>query len=184
MDDFLYNDYASWKIENEELINGLKGSNIVSRFKHIYDVCEYIYNERINEKKIEIDLENIFDYGFDYLFSSYNNIELLYKEYFNSLKQMEKISKTINLYLYVQDFIIELENEEENVSENKKKLEDFSNQVLKYIKNHEEAPDEMFGLLDDLTYKMFKNYCGTIEIFYEIAQELGVVTDSDDYYEI
>lgn len=174
MEDFIFNDYASFKLENGEIIKALENSVITARFKHVYLIAEYIFNKKMDNEELNEDLEDIFDYAFDYLFTTYSNINMIYKDYFNSYKDMEKVAKTINLYLYTQDFIIEFIDDKNYNEDDKNKLEEFSDNVLKFIENHEEVEDGMFVMLDEMTEKMFSNYQSTLQIFYDIYLDLGL----------
>lgn len=174
MEDFVYNDYASFKMENGEIIKALENSIITARFKHVYEICEYIFDLKMKEEEISNDLDDIFEYAFDYLFTAYNNLNLLKKEFFKSYSEMEKIAKTINLYLYTLDFITEFEDDPNYNENDKNKLEDFSNKVLEMIENHVDAEDGYFVMLDEMTSTMFSDYQSTLQLFYEIYLNLGL----------
>ena len=87
---------------------------------------------------------------------------------------MEKIAKTINLYLYTLDFITEFEDDPNYNENDKNKLEDFSNKVLEMIENHVDAEDGYFVMLDEMTSTMFSDYQSTLQLFYEIYLNLGL----------
>ena len=184
-------DYANWKFDNYNLIDSLikSGSAIIRRFPHVIAVCDYYYNEVTNNKyKLSRDEEIIFQSGFNYLHDHFNTIDLILKHNFNSkFEEMEKVSKTINLLLYINDFQAELENVAPNNITYKKTLDDLETRTMKFIETNTNAPDEMFQLLSDVTFEMFKDgYQGINEIMYEVAEELGITPDEsdDDYYEI
>ena len=179
----IYEDYLDWKNENYDLINELikMKSNIISRISHVIAVVEYLYNEHETKGVLEDYLENIFEYGFNYLHDRFLTISnILNKEFRRNLVKMNEISKTINLLLYVNDFQDELDNLDEDTTSSKEKLDDFEQKVYSYIEKGEEAPDEMFGLLDDLTFDMFdNNYKGINDIMYDVAIELDLINVSE-----
>lgn len=177
MEDFIYNDYSSFKIENGEMIKALENSIITARFKHVVMLADYIFELKMNDVEISNELEDIFSYAFDYIFTAYNNLKLLFEQYFTSYDEMIKIAKTINLYLYSLDFMLEFEDDENYNKDDYDKLELFSEGILKYIENHEEVEDGHFVLLDELTKNMFKDYVSTLGIFYDICVELNLIDE-------
>lgn len=179
----IYEDYENWKDENFDLINDLikMKSKIISRFSHVIAVVDYLYNKHEQEGSLEEYLEVIFEHGFDYLHDHFVTIStILQKEYRGNLVGMNEYAKTINLLLYTNDFQNELENDDNAKQEDLDKLNDFEQRVLSYIENHEEAPDEMFGLLNDITYNLFdENYRSVNDILYDVALELDLVIDDN-----
>jgi hypothetical protein len=130
---------------------------------------------------LEDYLENIFEHGFDYLHDHFVTIStILQKEYRGNLVGMNENAKTINLLLYVNDFQNELANEDDHKQSDLDKLSDFEQKVLEYIDKHQEVPDEMFGVLDDITFDIFdENYKGVNEIMYDVALELNLIEDNE-----
>jgi len=179
----IYEDYEDWKNENIELINELikMKSAIISRFSHVIAVTDYLYNEYMTNGSLEDYLENIFEHGFDYLHDHFVTIStILQKEYRGNLVGMNENAKTINLLLYVNDFQNELANEDDHKQSDLDKLSDFEQKVLEYIDKHQEVPDEMFGVLDDITFDIFdENYKGVNEIMYDVALELNLIDNNE-----
>lgn len=179
----IYEDYENWKDENFDLINDLikMKSKIISRFSHVIAVVDYLYNKHEQEGSLEEYLEVIFEHGFDYLHDHFVTIStILQKEYRGNLVGMNEYAKTINLLLYTNDFQNELENDDNAKQEDLDKLNDFEQRVLSYIEKHEEAPDEMFGLLNDITYNLFdENYRSVNDILYDVALELDLAIDDN-----
>lgn len=177
-------DYANWKFENYTLLDTLvkKKSNIIRRFPHVILVADYYYDKVANKNEnLNRDEEIIFSTAFNYLHDHFNTIDLILEKVFNkNIEAMDKISKTINLLIYTNDFQSELENTDPNNLSAKKKLDDFEARVYKYIEARLEAPDEMFALLSDITTSIFDNYYSVNEIMYDIAVQLGIEPDEDD----
>jgi hypothetical protein len=180
----IFEDYEDWKNENLDLINELikLKSPIISRISHVIAVTDYIYNMYVQNQTVEDYLENIFEHGFDYLHDHFVTITtILHKEYRNNLVGMNKIAKTINLLLYVNDFQNELENDENHKDDDEKKLSDFEQKVLEYIEKHEDAPDELFAVLDDITIDIFpSDYKSVNDILFEVAEQLGLIKYQND----
>ena len=70
MDNLIYRDYASWKIENHEMIETFQKNEsvIYDRLDPVYTVLNHIYDLLVEEQKIDEDLDTIFIAG---LFSFY-----------------------------------------------------------------------------------------------------------------
>ena len=177
----IYEDYINWKEENFDIIKALIAikSKVISRFSHVIAVVDYLYEQNIKEPLNE-DLELIFDTGFNYIHDRFLTITtILEKEFRKNVMELDKIAKSINLLLYVQDFEDELLNVK-HTKEDETKLNDFEQRVYGYIEKHEDVPDEMFSLLDDITFTMFdSNYAGVNDIMYEVAIELNLVKENE-----
>lgn len=177
MEDFVFNDYASFKIENGEMIKALENTIITARFKHVVVLADYIFDLYSNGDNISTDLEDVFLFAFDYIFTAYENIKNIFEQYFTSYDDMIKISKTINLYLYTLDFMVEFEDDPNYNENDYSKLELFSEEILKFISKNQDVEDGYFVLLDELTKPMFKEYVSTLGMFYDICLELGLVNE-------
>lgn len=180
----IYTDYANWKFENHELINALVSikSKIISRFSHTILVVDYLYDMRIKEdRELNPDLEVIFETGFNYIHDHFLTIsEIAKTEYRNNIKEMDKNAKTINLLLYVHDFENELENQDNIKQVAQDKLIEFEQKVFEYVEKHEEVPDEMFALLDDITISIFDEYQSVNDIMFDIALDLDLIKSQDE----
>ncbi len=184
----IYTDYANWKFENYELIEELVKSKsiMISRFNIVIMVVDYLYEQVVNNnKKLEDFEENIFDTGFNYIHDNFLTIRNILSSTFNNdIKSMEKIAKSINLLLYVNDFQNELLNLDKDCSKDLKILSDFEGQVIKLIENKENASDTMFSLLDDISIPIFEfhdiDYISVDQIFYDIALEYNIINDSNN----
>lgn len=180
----IYTDYGNWKFENHEFISKLvkNKSKTISRFTSVIAVVDYLYDEVVNQKKLTDDEEVIFSTGFDYIYDQFHYIKTIFEYKFkNDFAKMEKCAKTINLLLYIHEFQSEALNYE---NMNLKPLDDLETKVDSYLDKEENAPDEYFGLLNDITNKMFEQNGYEIhtvdQIFYEIALEYGIYHE-DDY---
>lgn len=183
----IYTDYANWKFENYDFISALvKGkSKSIARFTQVIAVVDYLYEKRV-ETGVDLDEteEIIFESGFEYIHNHFMTLQNIWEKNFDkNLPEMEKLSKTINLLLYVNDFQNEILNSNDDITNDVKKLDDFEEQVLDYIEKKENAPDTMFALLDDITIPMFERHnvelYTTEQIFYDIAIEYGIFQDND-----
>lgn len=177
--EFVFNDYCNWKLENENLIYNLinNKSELISRFKHVYDVVEYYSDKMAEDGKLNDDELQIVESGFDYLYDQIQNISILLKQYFNDdLLEMEDYSELINLYLYSLDFLNEAQEDEKINPENIKLLEQYSDRIYDLICQRKAATPELHAELDSLCMGIFgETYYGVNEIFLDIANELGIL---------
>ena len=180
----IYTDYGNWKFENHEFISNLvkNKSKTISRFTPVIAVVDYLYDKVCDNKKLSEDEEVIFSSGFDYIYDQFHFIQTLLQFKFNNdYKKLEKNAKTINLLLFINEFIAEALNYK-NIST--KELDELESKVNAYLDKDEVVPDEYFAILDDITAKTFEandiEVHTTDQIFYEIALELGIYKD-DDY---
>ena len=188
-----YLDYASWKKANIDIIEKLIGkkSNIISRFRYVLAVVDYLFEQVVNEnKKLSLDEEEVFEIGYQYLFDRFNTIFMIAEHVFeNNYDEMEKLAKTINLLFYIIDFIDEVDSLEGDHKAEHKKFADLENKVMESIEAKIELPDTYFALVDDISLNVFESlghdYYGITDIFYDIAIELGLIEETDeDYYDI
>ena len=187
-----YLDYASWKKTNQKTIDFLleKNSLIIARFKYVLLVVDYLFNKVTQEnKKLNLDEEEIYEVGYSYLFDRFNTITLLCEhEFDNSYVKMEHYAKSINLLLYIDDFIDEIDSLDGDHNQEHQQFVDLEDQVMQSIENKFVVPDELFALVDDISLNIFTRlgieYYSITDIYYDIAIELGLIDEDDDYYDI
>ena len=182
IDETVYNEYANWKLENEELLKNIKSNSddIYYRFKHVLDVVDYYYDKLIDDENYSDEDDVIFKTGFYYIADQFENIsELLQKVYNNDFKELDKHAKEVNLFLNTVDFQTEVLNNDITSDEDVKKLLEFDREIYSYISKKKNIPEEKYEELDDLTTKVFNklniNYYSVNNIFLEIADELNIL---------
>lgn len=182
VDEHIYHEYASWKLENIEFIQHLKSSDssLMIRFNHVLAVVDHLYDKLVDSMSFTEDELNIFQSGFYYLADQIDEIQSVLKDYYQEdLTVLETKSKEINLLLSVIDFQNELMSVDAFEQEDLDKLIDFENNVLDKLKQNIVIPDAMYVELDDLTYEMFKkldvDFYPINDIFLEIADEMGII---------
>lgn len=182
VDEHIYHEYASWKLENIEFIQHLKSSDssLMIRFNHVLAVVDHLYDKLVDSMAFTEDELNIFQSGFYYLADQIDEIQSVLKDFYQEdLTVLETKSKEINLLLSVIDFQNELMSVDAFEQEDLDKLIDFENNVLEKLKQNIVIPDAMYVELDDLTYEMFKkldvDFYPINDIFLEIADEMGII---------
>lgn len=188
-----YLDYASWKTTNEKLINYLieKKSKILSRFRYVLMVVDYLFDQVVYEKKkLSIEEEEVFEAGYQYIFDRFNTMTLIAEHVFeNNWDKMEAFAKSINLLFYIIDFEDEIDSLDGDHKAEHKKFADLEDVVMRMIEAKEQVPDEYYALVDDISLSVFDGlgieYYGITDIFYDVAIELGLIEEEDeDYFDI
>ena len=183
----LFDDYYNFKKENDSLISTLikKKSKILLRFKAVFIVVDYLYDE-MKSRKLTEDEEYIFSSGYDFLYDEFEIIKSILHEYFNdNINRMEICSQSINLLLLIDEIKGEVLNTEKIKGE-VKRLHDLEDKVYEYLKKGEDAPDEYFELVEEITDDIFDKNDIEVnlieEIFYEIALEYDIYPEDDTNY--
>ena len=180
----IFEDYESFKRENYDLISTLvkNDSKIISRFSPVLMVVDYLSLER-KKRKLNEDEKIFFSTGFDYIYDNFNLIDSLYEYTFKKdMNEMNKCAKTINLLLYVNEFIDEAKTNELSDNDIKPLLE-LKGKIVELIDKHDNIQDEYFVYVNETVDNIFQSNdieLHTIdEIYYEIAQEYGIYDDND-----
>lgn len=181
-DESIYHEYANWKLEFHDLIKSLreKDSDLIIRFKHVFDVTDFLYDKLIDDPSFSDEENQIFETGFYYVFDQIDKInQFLESTFDNDLDAIEKKAKDINLLLSTIDFQNELLSAESYHQKDLDDLVQFESDIESKIKNKEDIPNETFDALDQLTYRIFHDmnvdYYPIDDIFFEIADELGIL---------
>lgn len=182
IDETAYHEYANWKLENEDLLKKLEteAEDLFFRFKPVIDVISYFYDKLIDDNDYSEDDDVIFKSGFYYIADQIEELKILLKDIFsNNLEETSKFSKEVNLYFNALDFQTELINNELEDNEDVVSIMSFDKKVYELLTKKENAPEELFEELDNLTSSIYKklnnNYYSINNIFLEIADELNIL---------
>lgn len=181
-DESIYHEYANWKLEFHDLIKDLResDSDLIIRFKHVFDVTDFLYDKLIDDPDFSDEENQIFETGFYYVFDQIDKIhQLLHDTFDDQLTEMEKRAKDINLLLSTIDFQNELLSAESYQQKDLDDLIQFESDIKTKIKDKEDISPETFDALDKLTYRIFQDmnvdYYPINDIFFDIADELGIL---------
>lgn len=181
----IYEDYESFKKENYDLISTLvkNNSKIISRFSPVLMVVDYLSIEH-KKRRLTDDEQIFFSTGFDYVYDNFHLINSIFEFTFKKdMKEMDKVSKTINLLLYVNEFIDEAKSNTDITENEIKPLLELKGKIIQDIDNHKNIEDEYFVYVNETVDNLFASHnveLHTIdEIYYEIAQEYGIYDDND-----
>lgn len=181
-DESIYHEYTNWKLEFHDLVTYLRehDSDLILRFKHVFDVTDFLYDKLIDDPSFSEEENQIFETGFYYIFDQIDKInDLIYKAYDGKIDELEKHAKDVNLLLSTIDFQNELLSSETYKSKDLNMLNKFERQIESHIRDHEEVPDDIFGKLDQTSFKIFHDmgveFYPINDIFFDIADELGIL---------
>lgn len=185
-------DYASWRKTNNELLTKLinNKSLIIARFKYVIAVVDYLFDQVTSQNhQLDNSESEMFEVGYQYIFDRFMTINMILEKVFaNSFDEMEKLAKSINLLLYIIDFEDEIDSLEGEHKNEHKKFADLEDEVMRCIESKQQIPDEMFALVDDISLATFEGlgveYYGITDIFYDIAVDLELIKDDDEYFDI
>lgn len=181
-------DYANWKMENVEILERFKHNDSIlyDRLEPVYAVLNHVYEMALEEELSE-DLQTIFQVGLNYLHSQFEVIRVYYEKLFDSdCNLFEEFAPLVGYLLFISDFRADLEEYEE--------LIDFEplDQVETMIENMIAERDDRFEYaaqqLNKTTNKIVEQldfeYVSVIDIYFEIAENLGVPLSTDEAFVI
>lgn len=185
----LYEDYESWRKENHDFLLSLikTQSKSIVRFTQVIAVVDYLFEkQKAMQLDLDIDEENIFSVGFDYIYDRILTLKMQYESNFNSdIVLFNQYGKTLNLLLYINDFQDELLNAKDNIDKDMDTLNDLEDAVLKYLEAKKEIEDGFFVMLDETVTEIFKTHhlevALTEEIFYEIAIHYDIYKEPEEF---
>lgn len=185
MDEFILKDYASWKIENLEILNTFKSNNnpIYERLEPVYAVLEHVYEMACDQKEIEEDLESIFVIGFNYLHSQFNVIKIYFESLFQSkCDDFETYSEMLLFLLYIFDVRTDLENhgydsDMEVLNHTETYIE---NMIMERRIDFEYVRDLMNTALKKVFETINYEYVSIVDIYVEIAENLDIFLYEND----
>lgn len=177
-------DYASWKMENHELLDTLNRNDnlIYERLEPIYLVLEHIYDLACDTLEIDEDYEMIFEIGFNYLYSQFNVIKIYYESLFNSnCDDFVHYSEMLVFLLYIFDIRTDLENQ--GIESNIETLDNVETYIENMIMERREDYDYVRNSMNEALSKVFDGidyeFVSIVDIFVEIAENLGIFIYED-----
>ena len=185
MDNLIYRDYASWKIENHEMIETFQKNEsvIYDRLDPVYTVLNHIYDLLVEEQKIDEDLDTIFIAGFNYLHSQLEIIKIYYEKLFQSkCDDFINYSEMVLYLLFIFDIRTDLENNEINSDiEELNELEtSIENMIMERGTDFDYIKNQMNETLKTVFDKLDYDFISIVDIFVEIAESLGIFIYEDD----
>lgn len=184
MDNLIYRDFASWKLENNDTIEEFnKNSSVIyERLEPVYVVLNHIYDMIIDKKEIDEDLETIFHVGFNYLSTQFDIIKIYFETLFQSkCDDFVDYSGMIVLLLYIFDLRTDMENNDidSDIEELNDLETNIENMIMERRDDHDFINSQMNEVLGKVYEKLDYEYISIIDVFAEIAENLGIFIYED-----
>ncbi len=176
----IFDDYGNFIEEHEELINKLKDSSsvILTVINDVMKVLDYVYEQYLAGDKIEEDLIDIFDIGFGYFSNVMLDVNVYYKDYFNSnLDILNYYGSLITYSKHLEDFKYYLESEELLSDERKETIEKVLDKIELILKEKMSySKDDIDNFEDDIKEIMpyHDSFKPVYSVFLMITEELNI----------
>ena len=179
VNNLIYRDYASWRIENHNMLKQLKDNDnyIYSRLEPIYAVVNHIYDSVCSEEQLDEDLENIFEIGFNYLDRRFNVIRIYYETLFKSnCADFQEYTEMVYYLVYLTDLREDLESHgyDPDMEELEYVEAEIENMIMERRKDFLFIKDLLNSKLKLVFDKIDYEYINIIDIYLEIAENLGI----------
>ena len=178
-------DYANWKMDNAEVLETFKqhGSMIYDRLEPVYAVMDYVYQRAINHGTLNEDLETIFQVGLNYLHDQFEAVRIYFEKLFSGdCSIFEHYAVLVGYLMFIGDFRADLEGLEETLDFTA--LDDVENTIENMIATRENNYVYAGEILNEATQEIVDQldfeYVSIIDIFVEIARNLGVAIHNDE----
>ena len=176
-------DYKNYFGNNLQLINNLKNNkfSIYERLREVIYVLDYIADnyELYKNHESSVDFEDIFEVGFSYFHSEFEQIKIYYETYLNKdIILLKKYDPLINLSLYVDDFVETLKEKDYFTDSREEALKEVLEDIEEIIKNKKEWTGddlENFNLKVSSCVPFKVDIITTQEIFLKIAEEIMIL---------
>ena len=185
LDNSIYKDYASWKIENSQTLEQFNDNNsaVYERLEPVYEVLNHIYDMVVEKEEVDEDLETIFQVGFNYLNTQFDIIKIYFETLFQSkCDDFADYSDMILFLLYIYDLRTDMEKKDINPDiEELNDLEtNIENMIMERRDDHEYINSKMNETLGIVFNLMDYEYVSIIDVFVEIAENLGLFIYEDE----
>jgi hypothetical protein len=179
LDNFILKDYASWKIENHDMITLFQKNNnvIYQRLEPVFVVLDHIYTLACESKDLDEDLDTIFEIGFNYLNAQFNVIKIYFESLFSSnCEGFEEYSEMLLFLVYIFDIRTDIENH--GFDSDIDALNNVETYIEDMIMERREDYDYVRNMLNEAFKVVFNSidyeYVSLIDIYLEIAENFGI----------
>jgi hypothetical protein len=189
MDNLIYKDYAAWKLENIQILEQFQHNDniIYERLEPVYAVLNYIYDMVCEGQELDEDLETIFEVGYQYLSNQFEVIKIYFETLFQSkCDDFQDYAQMLLYLIYINDIRSDLENN--GIDSDLEVLNDtettIENMIMERSKDYVYIGNLMNETLKQVFSKIDYEYVGIVDIFVEIAENLGIFLYEDKEFVI
>ncbi len=191
MDQFqiVLKDFANWKMENVEILESFKSNRIMlyDRLEPVYEVLNTIYEQAVEQQELSEDLRTIFQVGLNYLHTQFEVVRIYYEKLFDSdCKLFEDYTPLVTYLLFISDFRSDLDAYEADVdiSDLNEVETQIENMIAERDNRFEYAADILNKAIRDIESQLDYEYISIIDIYVEIAENLGVKLSTNKAFTI
>lgn len=179
LDNFILKDYASWKIENHDMITLFKKNDnvIYQRLEPVFIVLDHIYNLACETEDLDEDLDTIFEIGFNYLNAQFNVIKIYFESLFSSnCNDFQEYSEMLLFLIYIFDIRTDLDSH--GIDSDIEALNNAETYIEDMIMDRRDDYDYVRNMLNEAFKIVFSSidyeYISIIDIYLEIAENFGI----------
>ncbi len=187
MDSFILKDYASWKIENYDMLELFKKNDniIYQRLEPVFLVLDHIYDLACDEQELDEDLDTIFNIGFNYVNTQFSVIKIYFESLFQSnCDDFHDFSEFVMYLIYIYDIRTDLENH--GFDSDIETLNNTETYIENVIMERRQEKDHVRDMLNNSLKVVFDSidyeYVSIIDIYVEIAENFGIYLLDDDNF--
>ena len=187
MDNFILKDYASWKIENHEIIDLFQKNNnvIYQRLEPVFIVLDHIYALACEKNELDEDLDTIFEIGFNYLNAQLNVIKIYFESLFSSnCEEFQEYSEMVLFLIYIFDIRTDLENHglDSDIDSLNNTETYIENMIMERRNDYDYTKNMMNETLKEVFETIDYEYVSIVDIYVEIAENFGIyLYENDDF---
>ena len=187
MDSLIYKDYASWKLENQSILEQFQSNDniIYDRLEPVYTVLNHIYDLVCKGKELDEDLETIFEVGFNYLSNQFNVIKIYFETLFQSnCEDFVDYGEMLLYLIYINDVRNDLDNNgyESDLQVLNETETTIENMIMERKKDYVYIGNLVNETLSEVFEKIDYEYISIVDVFVEIAENLGVFIYEEDEF--
>lgn len=165
-----------------------KNSNyIYTRLEPVYVVIDHIYDNVCSEEGLDEDLEQIFEIGFNYLDRRFNVIRIYFETLFKSnCDDFKEYTEMVYYLVYLTDLREDLESHDYDPDMEELEYVETSieNMIMERRKDFLHIKELLNSKLKIIFDKIDYEYINIVDIYVEIAENLGIFLYEEDEFVI
>lgn len=176
----IYKDYGNYRKETKELLDLLKSSSSPALYclSDVLLVMDYICDKYNDGVKLDQDLEDIFDFGFEYITSAINDIKVYYNDYFNKdIILFNHFANLITYSFYLEDLKSFLDAEEYLTPERNQVIDELETLIDKKLSTKDESVQDTISYIETSIEEILpkhKEFKPVYIVFALMAEELNL----------